>query len=693
MSLLVANRALFNIVNDTDSFKFTINTTLGIGSSLQLPLPGGQTYNFVVDWGDGNQDTITAYNQAETLHTYASGGIYQVSISGKCGGWRFNNGGDKFKITSVDQWGDVGFDYLANGFFGCSNLTSLPLGSIVGTSSLTSIAQLFQNCTFSSVDNTIFDLLTEVTLANNVFTGCINLTNLPNVSNMTKVTSFAFYARDCGDVTSIPEDYFYSNKLVTNYRETFYKMKNIALPARIFDLSALSIVTSFRSFMYATNTSDSHTGTIQDIWNHSTPTEKQNAFYNQTSITNYVDIPFEWKGMVEVGTLTTDQTTLQQVGINRTYSGIAEINWGDGSFTRCTSGAEALHDYGSTGTYSIKLGAASNSSTTSLIADNNRITGVSGLKTGLLTDLRLYSNLITGNLDLTNAPVSGILSLYSNASLSGVTFASSGNSMLTSTNIRNCNLSTLNLQNVPVSGYFECRSNPLLASITFASSGNGTLTQFRGYSCNFTSLDFTNVPISGLFYAYLNSNLTSITFASSGNGTVSNMLIYSCNLSSLDLSNVPISGTFNINGNTNLSSVTHSSTNGTTTVYYIYNCNLTSLDVSNITISGSFIARDNSSLSSITFNASNGSLGIFDVDRCNLPNIDFSVFSNSDGITIEYQDNSMTSTEVDNQLINLDSTSWINGDIEIDGTNAARTSASDTAYNNLIANGWTITVN
>ena len=55
-------------------------------SLMQLPLPSGQTYNFVVDWGDGNSDIITAYDQAETLHTYSSAFTGQITITGKCGG-------------------------------------------------------------------------------------------------------------------------------------------------------------------------------------------------------------------------------------------------------------------------------------------------------------------------------------------------------------------------------------------------------------------------------------------------------------------------------------------------------------------------------------------------------------------------------------------------------------------------------
>ena len=39
------------------------------------PLSSAGSYNFKVYWGDGTSDIITTYNQAETLHQYASTGI------------------------------------------------------------------------------------------------------------------------------------------------------------------------------------------------------------------------------------------------------------------------------------------------------------------------------------------------------------------------------------------------------------------------------------------------------------------------------------------------------------------------------------------------------------------------------------------------------------------------------------------
>ena len=38
--------------------------------TIRLPLPSDGDYDFFVDWGDGNRDNITAYDQSEVTHQY-----------------------------------------------------------------------------------------------------------------------------------------------------------------------------------------------------------------------------------------------------------------------------------------------------------------------------------------------------------------------------------------------------------------------------------------------------------------------------------------------------------------------------------------------------------------------------------------------------------------------------------------------
>ena len=82
------------------------------------PLHSAGSYNFKVYWGDGTTDIITSYNQAETLHQYASTGIYEIRIGGEIINWSLNNGGDDDKILNISSWGPLVFSpYLL--FFEC----------------------------------------------------------------------------------------------------------------------------------------------------------------------------------------------------------------------------------------------------------------------------------------------------------------------------------------------------------------------------------------------------------------------------------------------------------------------------------------------------------------------------------------------------------------------------------------------
>ena len=137
------------------------------------PLRPDGSYNFKVYWGDGTTDIITSYNQAETLHQYASTGIYEIRIGGLISGWQFSNYGDDDKIIEIYNWGPLRFvsDDVAI-FYNCSNLDitstdSLTLGASNGhsmfqgcpklgdqgnmnswdTSSATSMQEMFLDCT------------------------------------------------------------------------------------------------------------------------------------------------------------------------------------------------------------------------------------------------------------------------------------------------------------------------------------------------------------------------------------------------------------------------------------------------------------------------------------------------------------------------------------------------------------------
>ena len=120
-------------------------TTTTSDQVVTLPLISGQTYNMGVDWGDGNSDTITAWNQAEKAHTYSGvAATYTITITGVNGGFKFNNAGDKTVIATISQWGSMAITGT-HSFAGCSNLLVTATDS--PTISTTSFGATFMNCT------------------------------------------------------------------------------------------------------------------------------------------------------------------------------------------------------------------------------------------------------------------------------------------------------------------------------------------------------------------------------------------------------------------------------------------------------------------------------------------------------------------------------------------------------------------
>ena len=171
------------------NFTFSVNTaTSGSSSSTQFELPFIATgFTAVdVDWGDGNTDTITTWNQAETLHTYSSSGIYTIKIANAVNGFSFNNGGDKTKINVVSNCGQLNINTTAT-FYGCSNMTWTATDApTIGTNDM---ANIFRECTVfnGNVNNWdvsgVTNLFAFLYLANS-FTGALDNWDIGSVTTI-----------------------------------------------------------------------------------------------------------------------------------------------------------------------------------------------------------------------------------------------------------------------------------------------------------------------------------------------------------------------------------------------------------------------------------------------------------------------------------------------------------------------------
>jgi surface protein len=154
----------------------TTNTTVGSSNSNQvkLPLVSTGSYDFTVDWGDSSSNNITTWNQAQTTHTYSSGGTYTITINGFCDGFAFQGTGDREKLLSIISFGidtKIGPDSV---FEGCTNLNLSSLTDIPNLSG-TEGNEMFRNCTSLTTVN---------------FINLWNTRFLNNMNNMFEGTTF-----------------------------------------------------------------------------------------------------------------------------------------------------------------------------------------------------------------------------------------------------------------------------------------------------------------------------------------------------------------------------------------------------------------------------------------------------------------------------------------------------------------------
>lgn len=162
---------------------------------ISLPLTSNGSYDFVVDWGDGTQNTITAWDDSNKTHTYDTPGIYEVKISGEIDGWSFNNSGDPQKLTEISRWGPLALGNNGYFFYGCAKLTISAPGapSLTGVTTMTSA---FRDCVLVDFDMSDWDMA-NVTNFESVFDGCVKFNQDISGWDTANVTTFSNMFIDC----------------------------------------------------------------------------------------------------------------------------------------------------------------------------------------------------------------------------------------------------------------------------------------------------------------------------------------------------------------------------------------------------------------------------------------------------------------------------------------------------------------
>ncbi len=310
-----------------DAFITTWNTSeSGVSASnqIKLPLDPDGVFNFTVDWGDGSTDTITDYLQTEVTHTYASEGVYTVTITGVLEGWTFAFGGDYFKLYEVSQWGKLKLGNRGYYFYRAENMviTASDAPDLNGTSSLykafwgakslgdqgglnswnvstiTDMSYMFYDAASFNQDISSWDV-SSVTTMSNMFRGASAFNQSIGSWNVSSVTdmSYMFYGasdfnQDIGlwDVSSVTTMSNMFNGATSFNRDigswdvsSVTSMISMFSGASSFNQNiggwnVSSVTTMYYMFYYATNFN-------QDIgsWDVSSVTSMDSMFYSASS--------------------------------------------------------------------------------------------------------------------------------------------------------------------------------------------------------------------------------------------------------------------------------------------------------------------------------------------------------------------------------------------------------------------------
>jgi surface protein len=151
----------------------------------------GSGYDYNVDCDDdGNDDILNAIT--DSTCSYGAAGTYTITISSATGtGFPriyFNNGGDKEKLLTIEQWGTGQWTSMNSAFYGCINLTveasdAPDLSNVIDLNSMfrdaTSFNQDISGWTTTNVKNMSFMFRGAA-----IFNQNINGWDTSNVTNM-----------------------------------------------------------------------------------------------------------------------------------------------------------------------------------------------------------------------------------------------------------------------------------------------------------------------------------------------------------------------------------------------------------------------------------------------------------------------------------------------------------------------------
>ena len=285
-----------------------------------------------VDWGDGSSNDYNA--TINVTHTYATAGVYTISMSGYVNLIDFfiypDPGLGTPKLISAiltPIQGITGLNSAVEMFKHCENIPSIPAGIFDQCPGITTFYDTFLACRkITSIPPDLFKYQTNVTnfyatfdncdlvtqippgLFDNhpnnlnfawLFAKCYNLQSIPAglFDDHTKNRTFSYTFFRCYDIPSIPANLFDHNTQVTTFSYCFYECTNLtSIPPLLFDHNT-QVTTYANCFYNCTNlTGPSPTNSAGlKLWELSPTPVGTECFHNCTNLSDYASIPAGWK--------------------------------------------------------------------------------------------------------------------------------------------------------------------------------------------------------------------------------------------------------------------------------------------------------------------------------------------------------------------------------------------------------------
>lgn len=168
---------------------------------IVIGLDSTKTYNFTVDWGDGQQQTITS--NTDLTHTYATSGNYFVTINGTFP--RIVNSqaaATHNNLIAINNWGNIKWESMNSAFDDCINLENNQIKDTPDLSNVTDMRFMFDNAGSNASYFLIKNIdkwdTSNVTLMNSMFRSSSYSPASPDIKNwdVSKVTNMANMFKD-----------------------------------------------------------------------------------------------------------------------------------------------------------------------------------------------------------------------------------------------------------------------------------------------------------------------------------------------------------------------------------------------------------------------------------------------------------------------------------------------------------------